>query len=170
MPISRGMVKLQWSHTPESQSAMTKNYTDNKRDWVNKHYIGKRWGQEKGVTEDKMVAWYHSLNGPDFEQTQGDSGGQGSLACCSSWGHRVRCDLPTEQQPSPKTNTGLRPRYVFKWKKQKASSRTRYQLHMIFEFSYVPNQVLYFCRLQILIIYELFIPKPTFLQLLILKI
>lgn len=41
---------------------------------------------------------------------------------------------------------------------------------MIFEFSYVPNQVLYFCRLQILIIYELFIPKPTFLQLLILKI
>ena len=41
---------------------MTKNYTDNKRDWVNKHYIGKRWGQEKGVTEDKMVAWYHSMD------------------------------------------------------------------------------------------------------------
>ena len=28
----------------------------------------------------------------------GDSGGQGSLACCSLWGHRVGHDLATEQQ------------------------------------------------------------------------
>ena len=28
------------------------------------------------------------LNGHEFEQTQGDSEGQGSLACCSSWGHK----------------------------------------------------------------------------------
>ena len=26
-----------------------------------------------------------SFNGHDFGQTQGDSEGQGSLACCSSW-------------------------------------------------------------------------------------
>ena len=26
------------------------------------------------------------LNGHEFEQTQGDSEGQGILACCSSWG------------------------------------------------------------------------------------
>ena len=48
---------------------------------------GKDWRQEeKGMTEDEMVGWYHWLNGPDFEQTLGDSEGQGSLACCSPWG------------------------------------------------------------------------------------
>ena len=35
------------------------------------------------MTEDEMVGWYHRLNGLEFEQTLGDSGGQGSLACCS---------------------------------------------------------------------------------------
>ena len=45
------------------------------------------WGQEeKGATEDEMVGWCHWLNGHEFEQTQGDSEGQGSLAWCSSWG------------------------------------------------------------------------------------
>ena len=28
----------------------------------------------------------HGLNGHEFEQTLGDSEGQGSLACCNSWG------------------------------------------------------------------------------------
>ena len=59
----------------------------------------KDWGQEeKRVTEDKMVGWHHRLNQYEFEQTQGDSKGQGSLACCSPWGRRVRHDLVTEQQ------------------------------------------------------------------------
>ena len=34
-----------------------------------------------------MVGWHHRLNGHDFEQTQGDSEGQGSLAWCSPQGH-----------------------------------------------------------------------------------
>ena len=33
-----------------------------------------------------MVEWHHRLNGYEFEQTLGDSEGQGSLACCDSWG------------------------------------------------------------------------------------
>ena len=45
-----------------------------------------------------MVGWHHRLNEPDFEQTTGDSGGQGSLTCCSSWGCRVGHNLATEQQ------------------------------------------------------------------------
>ena len=58
---------------------------------------GKDWGQEeKGTTEDDMVAWHHWLNGHEFEQTLGDGEGQGSLACCSAWGHNH--DLVTEQQ------------------------------------------------------------------------
>ena len=32
------------------------------------------------------VGWHHWLNGHEFEQTVGDSEGQGSLACCSPWG------------------------------------------------------------------------------------
>ena len=38
-----------------------------------------------------MVGWYHRLNGHEFEQTQGDGEGQGSLACCSPWGHKESC-------------------------------------------------------------------------------
>ena len=49
---------------------------------------GKAWGQEKGATEDEMVGWNHQLNGHEFEQTLGDSEGQGSLVCCMSWGHK----------------------------------------------------------------------------------
>ena len=40
---------------------------------------GKDWGQEeKGETEDEMVRQQHWLNGHEFEQTPGDSGGQRS--------------------------------------------------------------------------------------------
>ena len=35
-----------------------------------------------------MVEWHHLLNEHEFEQTVGDSEGQGSLVCCSSWGHK----------------------------------------------------------------------------------
>ena len=59
---------------------------------------GKDWGQEKRATEDEMVRWHHRLNGHEFEQTPGDSEGQGSLACCSSWGQKVGHDLAAEQQ------------------------------------------------------------------------
>ena len=39
-------------------------------------------------TEDEMAGWHHQLNGHEFEQTPGDGEGQGSLACCSPWGHK----------------------------------------------------------------------------------
>ena len=51
---------------------------------------GKDWRQEKGMTEDNMVGWHHQLNGHEFEQAPRDGEGQGYLACCSPWGHRVR--------------------------------------------------------------------------------
>ena len=55
---------------------------------------GKDWGQEeKGTTEDEMVGWHQWLNGHEFEQTPGDSEGQGSLACCSPWVHKVGTQL-----------------------------------------------------------------------------
>ena len=60
--------------------------------------VGKDWGQEKkGVTKDEIYGWHHQLNGHEFEQTPGDSEGQGSLACCSLRGRRVKHDLVIEQ-------------------------------------------------------------------------
>ena len=50
---------------------------------------GKDWRQkEKGTTEDKTVGWHHQLNGHEFEQAPGVGDGQGSLVCCSPWGHK----------------------------------------------------------------------------------
>ena len=50
---------------------------------------GKGWRQEeKGMTEDEMVGWHHWLNGHEFEQALGVGDGQGSLVCCSPWGHK----------------------------------------------------------------------------------
>ena len=40
------------------------------------------------MTEVEMVGWHHRLNGHEFEQTLVDDEGQGSLACCSPWGHK----------------------------------------------------------------------------------
>ena len=50
--------------------------------------LGKIEGKRRRETKDKMVEWYHQLNGHESEQTPGDSEGQGSLACCSSWDYK----------------------------------------------------------------------------------
>ena len=42
--------------------------------------------EEKGITEDEMVGWHYRLNGHEFEQTPGASGGQKSLMYYSPWG------------------------------------------------------------------------------------
>ena len=62
----------------------------------------KDWKQEeKGMTEDEMVICYHWLSRRESEQILGESEGQGSLACCSPWGHK-ELDL-TERLNSSKT-------------------------------------------------------------------
>ena len=40
------------------------------------------------MTENEMVGQHHQLNGHEFEQAAGDGEGEGSLACCSPWGHK----------------------------------------------------------------------------------
>ena len=39
----------------------------------------------EGDTEDEMVAWYHQLDGHEFEQALGVGDGQ---ACCGPWDHK----------------------------------------------------------------------------------
>ena len=50
---------------------------------------GRAWGQEeKRMTEDEMAGWHHWVNGRESEWTPGVGAGQGSLACCDSWGRK----------------------------------------------------------------------------------
>ena len=44
--------------------------------------------EEKETTEEEMVGWHHRLNGREFEQTLGDSEGQGSLVYSNPWGRK----------------------------------------------------------------------------------
>ena len=62
---------------PDAQSCLTGKYIDAGKDWRQ---------EEKGTTEDEMVGWHYWFNGHEFEQTLGDSEGQGSLVFCSPWG------------------------------------------------------------------------------------
>ena len=49
----------------------------------------KDWGQkEKQASEDEMAGWHHLCNEHELGQTLGDGEGQGSLMCCSLWGHK----------------------------------------------------------------------------------
>ena len=59
-----------------------------KRSLSNSIFIIRRKQEEKGTTEDEMVGWYHQLNGRKFDQAPGVGNRQGSLACCSPWGHK----------------------------------------------------------------------------------
>ena len=58
-------------------------------DSLEKTNAGRDWGQEeKGTTDDEMAGWHHQLSGHEFEQALGVGDGQGSLVCCSLWGHK----------------------------------------------------------------------------------
>ena len=47
------------------------------------------------MTEGEIIKWHHQADGREFEQAPGVGDGQGSLACCSSWGHK---ELDTNEQ------------------------------------------------------------------------
>ena len=78
---------------PDTKNWLTGKDPDAEKDWRQ---------EEKGITEDKMVTWYHWLKGHEFEQAQGDDEGQGSLVCCSPWGHKV-----TDKTERLNNNNGL---------------------------------------------------------------
>ena len=77
---------------PDAKSWLTGKDPDAGRD---------RGQEEKGTIGDEMVGWHHQLNGYEFEQTPGDSDGQGSLACCSPWGCKESTQLSDWLTPQP---------------------------------------------------------------------
>ena len=74
---------------PDAKSQFIRKDSDTGKDWRR---------EEKGMTEDEMVGWHHQLHEHEFEQALGDGEGQGSLACCSLWGHKESHGWATEQQ------------------------------------------------------------------------
>ena len=87
------MLKLQnFGHLMHSR--FIRKDSDGRKDWRQK---------EKGMEENEMVGWHHQLNGHEFEQTPGDSKGQGSLVV--GYGSQiVGHDLVTELQQSAEIN------------------------------------------------------------------
>ena len=74
------MLKLQYfGSSPDVKSRLIEKGLDAGKDW--------RWKVKRGAGGE-MVRQHHWLNGPEFEQTLGDSEGQKSLACCSPRGHK----------------------------------------------------------------------------------
>ena len=96
----RELLRVIWIAWRSNQSILKKSSLNiHKKDWCwswssntlatwceepthwKRHWFWENWRQkEKGVAEDEMVVWHHWLNGYEFEQTPGDSEGQGSAA------------------------------------------------------------------------------------------
>ena len=57
---------------------------------------------EEGASDDDTAGWQHQPDGHELGQTLGDGEGQGGLACCRPWGHRVGHNWVTEKQHSLK--------------------------------------------------------------------
>ena len=64
---------------PDAKSPLTRKDPDAGKDWRQK---------EKEEAEDEMVEWHHRLDAYEFVQASGAGNGQGSLKCCSPWGHK----------------------------------------------------------------------------------
>ena len=57
------------------------------------------------MTEDEMVGWHHQLNGHDFEQILGDSGGQKNLDYIQSMGSQRNAHNLVNEQQQPGSTT-----------------------------------------------------------------
>ena len=77
-----------WSWNFNTLATWCKEKTNLERQLRKDPDAGQDWRQEKGTTGYEMAGWHHQLNGYEFEQALGVGDGQGSLACCRSWGRK----------------------------------------------------------------------------------
>ena len=54
-----------------------------------------------------MLGWHHLFDGREFEQAPGNNEGQGSLACCSPWGHK-ELDMTKQLNNNSRIKTELK--------------------------------------------------------------
>ena len=125
---------LIWSWSSNTLATWCEELTHWKRPWC--------WERLKaggeGDNRDKMVEWHHRLNGHEFEQVPGDGEWQGSLACCSSWSHKV--SHTTERLNNSNecyfVNKSFKPE-----KKVKTFSKTWGQIHNIFQRKFSSDSI-----------------------------
>ena len=75
--MSKAETPILWP--PDAKSWLIGKDPDAAKDWRQ---------EEKGTTENEMVGWHRWLDVCEFEQAPGDGEEQGSLVCCSPWGHK----------------------------------------------------------------------------------
>ena len=61
-----------------------------------------------------MTRGHYQLNGRELEQTLGDSGGQGSLVCCSPW-DRKESDMTEQLNNSKRFRITVSPKKINRW-------------------------------------------------------
>ena len=79
------------------------------------------------MTEGEIVGWHHGLNGHECEQVPGVGEGQGSLACCSPWGHKE--SDTTERLNSQVEDAVLVPKQGSDSPNRESDSPNRDQIH-----------------------------------------
>ena len=98
---------------------------------------GRDWGhEEKGTTEDVMAGWHHQLDGREFEWTLVVADGQGGLACCDSWGRKVRHDWATELNWNTVKSTLELPFYRWQRTKQNTLKLVKFKILFWVLFQY----------------------------------
>ena len=95
--------EIQPVHSKGDQSWVFTGRTDGEAEapmlwppYVKIRFIWKDPDAGKDWRHEEMVGWHHQPNGHEFEQALGIGDGQGSLACCSPWGCRVKHDCVTK--------------------------------------------------------------------------
>ena len=87
-----------------------------------------------------------------FEETRGDSEGQGSLACCSPRGCKVRHDLATEQHAANCVYMCV----IFPWLPLRKIYVTTFRVHV-----HNPGKVLHLIILDLIISAEILLPNES---------
>ena len=89
-----------------------------------------------------MVGWHHRLNGHEFEQTLGDSEGQGSLACYSPWDFK---ESDTTEQPNNNNNKAFlksKVQYSMYASQDPAEKQNRVYMYIHTKHTYIKRFVL----------------------------
>ena len=84
----RRLLRVPWIARGSSQSILKEINPEYSLKWLLLKLKLQCFGplMQRAESLDEMVGWHHRISGHEFEETQGDSEGQGSLACCSPWG------------------------------------------------------------------------------------
>ena len=95
------------TNVPDTAEGQQVSETPNRTASVEKTLmLGEIDDRRKRATENEKVGWHHQLDGCEFEQTPGDSEGQGSLACCSPRGCK-ESDMTKRVNNNQKKRPGL---------------------------------------------------------------